>query len=221
MVNYDNSKIYKIWSTAGDKIYIGSTTKKYLSQRMDNHRSGYKLWKNDKHYLTTSYHLFEEYGLDNCFIELLEAKVCNSKDELKQLEGKYIRSMVCVNKCIAGRTRREYLEDNKDKIKEQHKAYYEENKIMIIEQKKKYQEDNIDKIKKYREDNKEKYKQYCEDNKDKIKEQHKQYHEKNKDTIRAKLSEQCECECGNKYTHGNRVRHLKSIRHCQFIDSLQ
>ena len=73
MVNYDNSKIYKIWSTAGDKIYIGSTTKKYLSQRMDNHRSGYKLWKNDKHYLTTSYHLFEEYGLDNCFIELLEA----------------------------------------------------------------------------------------------------------------------------------------------------
>ena len=45
MVNYGNAKVYKIWSTAGDKIYIGSTTKEYLSQRMDKHRSGYKQWK--------------------------------------------------------------------------------------------------------------------------------------------------------------------------------
>ena len=32
MVNYANSKVYKIWSTQGDKIYVGSTTKQYLSQ---------------------------------------------------------------------------------------------------------------------------------------------------------------------------------------------
>lgn len=33
MVNYGKTKIYKIWSPKGDNIYIGSTTKEYLSQR--------------------------------------------------------------------------------------------------------------------------------------------------------------------------------------------
>ena len=48
MVNYANSKVYKIWSTQGDKIYIGSTTKPYLCQRMDKHRSDYKRFKDGK-----------------------------------------------------------------------------------------------------------------------------------------------------------------------------
>lgn len=39
MVNYKDGKIYKIVSSQTAKIYIGSTTKKYLSQRMDDHRS--------------------------------------------------------------------------------------------------------------------------------------------------------------------------------------
>ena len=41
MVNYNNGKIYKIEPIVdhdeGD-IYIGSTTKQYLSMRMDKHR---------------------------------------------------------------------------------------------------------------------------------------------------------------------------------------
>ena len=46
MVNYRNSKVYKIWSTQGENIYIGSTTKQYLCQRMDKHRSNYKAFQN-------------------------------------------------------------------------------------------------------------------------------------------------------------------------------
>jgi predicted GIY-YIG superfamily endonuclease len=115
MVNYENSKVYKIWSTQGDKIYIGSTTKQYLSQRMDKHRTDYKRWKDNRSNFITSFKIFEEYGLENCFIELLEAKICNSKDELKQLEGKYIRELACVNKSIAGRTEKQYREDSKEK----------------------------------------------------------------------------------------------------------
>ena len=51
MVNYANGKIYKIESIINIEdieeplIYIGSTTKNYLSQRMDEHRSNYKMWK--------------------------------------------------------------------------------------------------------------------------------------------------------------------------------
>jgi hypothetical protein len=45
MIDYTKTKIYKIWSHLGDKLYIGSTTKKYLSERMAYHRTDYKSWK--------------------------------------------------------------------------------------------------------------------------------------------------------------------------------
>ena len=65
MVNYGNGKVYKIESHLGDKIYIGSTTKQYLSQRMDAHRGDYKRWRQDmgKFTFTTSYLIFQEYGV--------------------------------------------------------------------------------------------------------------------------------------------------------------
>ena len=65
-INYQNGKIYKIQSHVGDKIYIGSTTKQYLSQRMDRHRNKYKGWKKGKERLTNSFLLFDEYGLEIC-----------------------------------------------------------------------------------------------------------------------------------------------------------
>jgi len=146
-LNYDQSKVYKIWSPQGDKIYIGSTTKQYLSQRMTTHRKDYNYWKTGKGKFTSSYLIFDEYGLDNCFIELLETKLCSSKDELRQLEGKYIREQLCVNKHIAGRTEKEYIEDNKEKIKSYSKEWREENKDELKEKKKKYIEENHDELK--------------------------------------------------------------------------
>ena len=146
MVNYANSKVYKIWSPQCDKIYIGSTTKVYLSQRMDKHRSDYKRWKNAKFNYVTSFKLFEEYGIENCFIELLESKECNSKDELLQLEGKYIRELDCINKKIVGRTKKEYQEDNKVEISVQRKGYRDNNKDKLSEQQKQKYERTKEKI---------------------------------------------------------------------------
>jgi hypothetical protein len=124
---------------------------------MTLHRGSYNYWKSGKGGLITSFLLFDEYGLDNCFIELLEAKPCASRDEMKQLEGGYIRNLACVNKCIAGRTMKEYHEDNKTRInktqkeyqeinKEKVKQYYEKNKERISEKAKEYRENNKDKI---------------------------------------------------------------------------
>ena len=45
MNKYQNSKIYKIYSDLGDKIYIGCTTKQYLSQRMASHKYNYAYFK--------------------------------------------------------------------------------------------------------------------------------------------------------------------------------
>ena len=139
-INYNNSKVYKIWSPQGDKIYVGSTTKELLCQRMTSHRSNYKKWKNKKEGLTTSFLLFDEYGLENCFIELLEAKECTSKDELRQLEGKYVRELLCVNKIIPGRSDKQYRDETKDK----RQIYYEANRDAFNEKKKIHYEQTKD-----------------------------------------------------------------------------
>jgi ribosome-interacting GTPase 1 len=107
MVNYENSKVYKIEPIVEhpeEDIYIGSTTKKYLSQRMDTHRNGFKCWKNGKYHKFTVYDLFDKYGVENCKIYLLETINCNTKDELLAREGHYIKTLKCVNRCITGRT---------------------------------------------------------------------------------------------------------------------
>jgi len=116
--NYKNTKIYKIWSLLGDDIYIGSTTKEYLSQRMTAHRYTYNKYKKTNKEFITSFLLFDKYGIENCSIELLEAKECSCLDEVRQLEGSYIRKLKCINKNIAGRTieeRRQY-QNNRNKI---------------------------------------------------------------------------------------------------------
>ncbi|NDD86081.1 hypothetical protein EB118_26265 [bacterium] len=135
MVKYQNGKIYKIVSNTDDDIcYIGSTTKKYLCQRMENHRNGYKLWKRgDKVSNTSSHILFDKYGIANCRIELIEIFPCNSKDELTKQEGKWIRNLNCVNRYIAGRTGFEWYRDNIKTMTEYHKNYRDVNKSIIAE----------------------------------------------------------------------------------------
>ena len=177
MPNYQNGKVYKIVSNTDDDIcYIGSTTKKYLSQRMSEHRCEYKNWKNGKCNKIMVYDLFETYQIKNCRIELLELVPCNSKDELTKKEGEYIRALNCVNKVIPDRIidMKEYREQNKDK----NKLYREQNKDKIREQTKLYREQNKDKKKLYR-----------EQNKDKIREQTKLYYDKNKNIILEKLKQ--------------------------------
>ena len=158
MVNYQNSKIYKIESHKGNKIYIGSTTKQYLSQRMESHRSGYQQWKNGKVNKVMAYDMFDEYGVENCTIILIEAFPCNIKDELRAREGHFIKSMECVNKYIPGRSQKQWVEDNKEWKSEYLKTYYEDNKEEIKEYKKKWQEANKERLsiqrKEHREANK-------------------------------------------------------------------
>ena len=59
-------KIYKIEPISDHKegdIYIGTATKKYLCQRIIQHRNQYKNWLLDKDDMTTSLEIFYKYGL--------------------------------------------------------------------------------------------------------------------------------------------------------------
>jgi hypothetical protein len=129
------SKIYKLESDKGPKIYIGSCySTKYLSNRMGNHREGYKKYKNNKANFCSSYLLFDEYGMENCKITLIENFKCENKKELMGREGYYILQNrdICVNKSIPGRDKKEYYKDVKYFSQ---KIYYEKNKQKINSQK--------------------------------------------------------------------------------------
>ena len=86
---------------------------------------------------------------------------------------------VCINKQRSGLVSKE--EGYQQQISKQ---YYQKNKEQILEQRREYREQNRDKIKQYYETNKEhireKQQQYYEQNKDKWKE----YRERNKDKMR-------------------------------------
>ncbi len=138
---YHNAKIYKIVDNNYSKMYIGSTTQS-LSKRMGDHRSSYL----SKHRYTTANKLFEEFGVHNCKIELIQAIKCENKEELSAIEGHHIRKNICVNRNIAGRTQqeynkldtsklrcREYKAKHKEELQEKNKTYYIENKEKIAE----------------------------------------------------------------------------------------
>ena len=221
MVNYQNGKIYKIESHQGDKIYIGSTSKQYLSQRFDKHRSNYKKWKIDPSTVngkTRSYELFDDYGLNNCFITLIESFPCNSKDELTGREAYYIRSLTCVNKVIPLRTEKEYRADNKEIIKEKMKEYRADNNDIIKQKQKEYRADNKEIIK-------EKQKEYYNDNSDIIKQKKKEYYNDNSDNIKQKKKEYYKtcgsiksiCGCGLSVDKCHKSRHYKTTRHQAYL----
>jgi len=190
MPNYTDAKIYTIRSRSDENlIYVGSTTQK-LTQRLAKHRSDCKMGR--------CYSLYDYIINDDwCdwYIELYEAYPCNSKEELFKKEGEIIRQIATINKRIAGRTKREYYEDNVENLKEKHKEYREGNAEKLKEYKKEHYENNKDKIKenskKYRENNaeklKEKRKNYRENNAEKLKEIDKKYYEKIKEIMKEKV----------------------------------
>jgi hypothetical protein len=181
---------------------------------MAGHRSNHKQFLNNKKVrLVSVYTLFDNYGLENCKIELLELWSCNSLIELRQREGYYIKALECINKNIAGRTQREYAFENRDKtselrkqhniehkdaISEHRKQHYNENKDTITECRKQYERENKDKIsdrrQKYYNENKDKISErkqkYYNENKDKLKERRKQYKSENQDKLREQRHQQ-------------------------------
>ena len=144
-MDYKNGKIYKITDIAYTKCYIGSTAQP-LSKRFSKHKTDYKVWLNGKRNKVSVFDLFEEYGVENCKIELIENYECNSRNELERKEGEHIKNTDCVNKVIAGRTMKQYQQDNKETIAEQQRHWREENKEKKAEQDRLYQHNNKERI---------------------------------------------------------------------------
>ena len=127
MNKYQNGKIYKVVDVGYKKCYIGSTCES-LSQRMARHRQKYTTYLKGNIEHTRSFYLFDEFGVENCKIEWVEDYPCNNKQELLKREGYYIQNTECVNKKVAGRSRKQYYEDNKEHCLQKQKDYRQNHK---------------------------------------------------------------------------------------------
>ena len=65
---------------------------------------------------------------------------------LERREGEVQREIATINNRIAGRTKKEWREDNRDKLSEYHKQYHQDNRDKHIELFKQYRQNNRDKI---------------------------------------------------------------------------
>jgi hypothetical protein len=187
---YHNGKIYKITSANTSNIYVGSTILA-LNRRLTNHLCDYKKWLNNM--LIKNISSFDIIKMNDYKIELIEAYKCENKKELETRERYYIELYkdIVLNKKIPTRTKKEYGNDNKNKISEQKKEYYENNK---------------DKINELRT-------QYYENNKDKINESRTQYYKNNKD----KILEKIKCICGSEIVKCSKLRHEQSKKHIDLL----
>ena len=111
-MGYNNVEIYQTLNNVNDDIYVGSTCQS-LSKIFYEHRSRCNKSHNGK-----LYPLMREIGRDNFYIELIETYTCNNTDELKAREGHYTRERATLNMAIAGRSDKQYYEDNKYRFKD-------------------------------------------------------------------------------------------------------
>jgi hypothetical protein len=203
---YKRGMVYTIRNINDETmIYVGSTINN-LSKRLSRHKSHCKNGKS-----CSLYDCIDNNDWTNWYIELYENYPCNNKKELNRREGQVIREIGSINKNVSGRTRREWVEDNVHKVKEQMKNW----RVKNPDNNKEWYKNNEDKIKenhkKYREENADKIKEWYEKNADRIKEQKKQYYKDNVDKINEKNYEKICCSiCGAFSTKNHLPRHQKS-----------
>ena len=149
MNRYEKGQIYKIVDVGYNKMYIGSTCET-LSKRMERHRTSYKKYLKSGKMETKCNLLFDEYGIENCKILLIEDYPSNSKKELERREGEHQQKNDCVNQVVAGRTRAEHFQASAEEIRakeRQHKReQYSSNPEIFKQRVQQYQENNKDKI---------------------------------------------------------------------------
>lgn len=147
MSRYENSIIYKICCrdpTVTD-FYVGSCCN--FARRKSSHKSACNNPNSPRYNYFVYQKIRENGGWDNFqMLELLSFS-CESKRELELKEREYIELLrPTLNLKIPARTKKEYYEQNKDKIRD----YLEENKEKISERWKEYYQHNKDKINEHR-----------------------------------------------------------------------
>ena len=186
MSNYKNGKIYML-GLPPFLPYYGSTIQS-LEDRLKGHRVEARQYLNGKKGKKGAYHLVLN---EQCKIQLVEEYPCLSKKELERREGWYQLNNPCINHRIAGRTRTEWRDVNKEDIKNKRRQQYLGNKDITSKQNRQYQQSNSERIK----------------------EQRKEYRIKNIEKIKEQRKIKIVCDvCCSMINKNNMAAHKKSIR---------
>ena len=142
MPNYQNTKIYKIYSPSNEAlVYYGHTTELYLSSRLSDHVRHHRRWLNGKRESrVTSYIIFEQ--CSDYQIILIENFPCNDVNEARARERFHIENNQCLNRNIPGRTPKEYSETYHSNNKEKEQIYRDEHKSEIKQKNHDYYKNN-------------------------------------------------------------------------------
>ena len=187
-MDYSNAKIYQIFNDVSDEIYIGATCQP-LSKRMAEHRKSMKS-KRDSH--IKLYQTMSEIVVEHFRIELIEGTPCENVEQLRAIEGKYIRELGTLNSQVAGRTSAQYNQEFKERYKPIKQNYKERNRDSINE----------------------KGREYYNEKKDEICEKHRQRHN---EITGVKIT--CDV-CGTVHNKKTKPLHLRSKRHQEALNNL-
>jgi hypothetical protein len=153
-MTYSIGNIYKIICTIDSNFcYIGATFNQ-LRHRFQGHKYKFKKWLKDKNknYKCSIYAYFEKYGIENFKIILIKSYnvVRTNQRDNKHLHAYELlwinKTKNCVNEALPfnplykldrKESKKEYNENNKEKIKQQTKEKYQENKESISAKNKK------------------------------------------------------------------------------------
>ena len=195
MPDYQLSKVYKLINDINDKIYIGSSTYPYLSERLNVHNQMCKNITGRRNSIL--YNFMREIGKEHFKIELIEKYPCENRKQLVEREQYFLDLLKPELNEFRAIVDPEYEKKrnirDKDKISVRRKIYYEQNKDEIAE----------------------KGYLYREENKVEICIRRKLYRDANKEKINAKST----CECGTICAKKGMYRHLKSLKHCEYINN--
>jgi len=196
MVNYQNGKIYKIISSFSNMIYVGSTTKKYLSDRMYHHNVDLRKWLRNQGNYSSSFSILL---FGDVRIILLENCPCNSKAELNAREQFYIdyfrESCVNLNNAAGINKQKQIASQKRFRVRNHEKLKAKDRQF----KKKHYHENNV-----YRE---------------KIKTNSKDYYAKNKTKINERRKIKYTCPCGSILRTSDKSQHEKTIKHQLWLES--
>ena len=215
-INYSNTVIYKIVCNDLNVIdfYVGHTTD--FKRRKSEHSKNCGTTISKNYYMKIYVAIRNNGGFKNWSMIEIEKYPCIDGNEAKKRERYWIESLSpSLNFQMPTRTNKEYRVVFKDKIKE----HYELTKDARNEKKREYRILNKDKIKQYNDSTKDKRKENYEQNKEQRAERNKIYRELNKVKLRQIQNEVLSCVCGNTYTRGNKNQHLRSKKHCEFIEN--
>lgn len=190
-IDYSKCMIYKLCcdDITITNIYVGHTTNKTRRKQEHNSRCNNS---NDKQYNSYVYKFIRENGgWSNWSMIVVEEYPCENKNQAEARERYWIETLqATLNKVIPTRTKQEYMEENREQLREKSKQYNSEHREECRKYNKKYREENED------------------------------YHKRRKKEWRERTKEKINCECGGYYYTTEKNKHVKTQKHLKYLEEL-